>query len=146
MSDIIAFGREITLTLSWDDLPPAEGGPDWQTASGTLEVALQPTDGQLHAIREIDVTAEALFRFGDDLSQLLDELTGSATLEPVGGYDGYGDFELTVTLEYGKGTVSGFLATFHHEARLSFDGVETDQTYPADAQRQLRLLLDQRPG
>ena len=141
----IAVGQDITLSLSWDDRIRAQVNPDWQTVSGTLEVVLRPAGGQLSGLRDILVTAEALIHFDNELSRLLDDLTGSATLEPQVDYDGGGDFELTVRLKYGKGTVSGFLATVYHGARLTFDGVEIDQSYLAETQRQLRRLLSHRP-
>jgi len=44
----------------------------------------------------------------------------------------------------GKGAVSGFLATRHHEARLTFDGLEIDQSYLHDTHRQLLALIADR--
>ncbi|HSC92070.1 MAG TPA: hypothetical protein VLB86_10500 [Gaiellaceae bacterium] len=145
MSHVVPVGREVTLTLSWDDRPPAEVDPDLQGASGTIEVALRPVGGELRCTRDVAASAGALLRFDDALAGLLHELTGSATLEPLVDYD-LGDFGLTVTLKAGKGAVSGFVATSFPEARLAFDGVEIDQTYVAETRRRLRLLLAARPG
>jgi hypothetical protein len=146
LTHTIDFGRDIALTLSWDDLPPTVVNPDAPVASGTLEVTLRPTGGYVRATREIEVGVDALVRFDNELSALLGDLTGATTLEPWLDLDGLGDFALTVRLSHGKGTLSGFLATSSHEARLTFDGVEIDQAYLAETQRQLRLLLDHRPG
>jgi hypothetical protein len=140
----IAFRREITMTLSWDRRPPPQVDAAWQTASGTVELNLRPSGAQLEAMREVVVAAEALLHFDAAASRLLDALTGSATLEPLADYGGRGDFAFTVTLEYGKGTLSGFVATTYPEARLTFEGLEIDQTYVAETQRQLRSLLDDR--
>lgn len=97
--------------------------------------------GQFQATRSVQVEAAALLAFAEALSQLLDDLSGAATLEPVLGYNGHGNFALTVTLENGKGDVAGFLATHLHDTRLTFGGVEIDQSYLQGTHHQLRSLL-----
>jgi len=140
----IALGREITLRLEWTDALPASVDQGHRTASGALEIRLSPAGGQFHATRSVQVEAAALLDFAESLSRLLDDLTGSATLEPVLGYGGHGNFALTVNLEHGKGDVAGFLAAHHHDARLTFGGVEIDQSYVQETHHQLRSLLADR--
>jgi hypothetical protein len=101
--------------------------------------------GDASKARQIVVDVEALARFDDELARLLDDLTGTATLEPVAGLGGHGSFSLTVTLDLGKGALSGSLATRYHEARLTFDGVEIDQSHLGETRRALRAFLRRAP-
>jgi hypothetical protein len=140
----ISFGRGIALTLSWEAEPPLEVGPSYRTASGAFNVRLEPIGGSIEGTREVAVDAETLDDFDSALARLLDGLTGTVTLEPTSGLDGYGSFAITITLDKGKGNVHGFLAAQHPEARLSFAGYETDQSYLQETQRQLRALLADR--
>jgi hypothetical protein len=74
-----------------------------------------------------------------DRGRSTDAVPTSVTIGPDGAYEG--DFAITITLEHGKGVVGGFLAANHHDARLVFDGVEIDQSYLQETERQLRSLL-----
>ncbi len=112
-----------------------------RTASGELKIDLEPARAHLVGSRAVAVEAASLKAFGEQLSSLLDSLTGSAILEPVTGLDGHADFEITVTLDHGKGTASGFLLAYYHDARLTFSGLEIDQTYLEATRRQLHALL-----
>jgi hypothetical protein len=131
----------IRLSLAWDDELPMDVASSHRCASGTLDIRLEPVGAQLRASREVVVEAGALEAFLEELERLLDALNGSATLEPVLAYRGHGDFAITMTLMHGKGAVSGFLAARYHQARLTFDGVEVDQSYLQETRRQLGTLL-----
>lgn len=140
----ISFGLGITLTLMWEAEPPPEVDAGYRTASGTLEISLEPVGGFVQGRREVAVDAQTLEDFHDTLAQLVDSLTGSVTLEPTLGLGGHGNFAITVTLHHGKGHIQGFLATHYHQTRLTFAGYETDQSFLQQTRRQLGLLLSQR--
>jgi len=140
VSHEISFGRGITLTLGWE-APPPKVDPGYRTASGIFAIRLEPIGANLQGTRDVSVDAQTLHDFDNALARLLDDLTGSATLEPTSGLDGHGSFAVTITLDNGKGDVEGFLAAHYHEARLSFAGYETDQSYLQETRRQLRSLL-----
>ena len=137
----IPFGIDITLALAWGEELPPNVDPRHRATFGTLEVRVSPAGGRLHGTRDVVVAAESLERFGADVTELLDRLTGEATFEPTPGLGGRGDFALTVRLRQGKGTVSGFLATQYPPAHLTFEGIEIDQSYLAGTLRELRSLL-----
>ena len=140
----IAFGRGIRLSLAWDAELPPQIDASHRCASGELQIELEPAGARLDGQRAVTVEAAALDDFADQLARLLDDLSGSATFEPVRGLSGHGDFAIMVTLDRGKGVVSGFLAAHYHDARLTFSGYEIDQSYLQETRRQLRSLLDGR--
>jgi hypothetical protein len=104
----IAIGREITLTLAWDDVLPPNVDPGHRTASGTLDVRLEPVNAQLRGTRSVLVDTAALLQFEEALARLLDDLTGTVTLETLVDYRGKGKWAITVTLKYGKAPCRGF--------------------------------------
>jgi hypothetical protein len=124
--------------------PPDAIDSGYRTASGTCAVSLEPTGARLDGRRDVSVDADALEHFHMSLAQLLDALTGSATLEPTLGLDGRGSFAITITLDHGKGNIEGFLATGYYEARLSFAGYEIDQSYLQETLRQFGSVLADR--
>ena len=144
VSHEISFGPGLTLTLSWEVEPAPGVGPNYRTASGALDVRLDPVGAGIQATRHVAVDAEALDNFDNALALLLDALTGSATLESTNGLEGLGSFAITITLAEGKGDIQGFLAARYPEVRLSFAGYETDQSYLQETRSQLRSLLADR--
>ena len=140
MEHTINFGPGITLTLSWEAKLPHDIDAGYRTVAGTLAVRLEPAGASLKGKRDVLIDAQMLDDFDTALARLLDDLNGSATLEPTRGLGGQGDFAMTIDLAHGKGSIRGFLAAYYHEARLSFAGYEIDQSYLQETSRQLRSL------
>ena len=140
----INFGPGITLTLSWEAEPPPDVDAGYRTVAGTLALRLEPTGASLQGTRNVSVDAQMLDDFDIALARLLDDLSGSATLEPTRGLGGRGNFAITIDLAHGRGSIHGFLAAQYHEARLSFAGYEIDQSYLQETSRQLRSLRAER--
>lgn len=65
-------------------------------------------------------------------------------MEPSVGLGDHGDFEIIVTLDKGKGGVSGFVGARYPDAQLAFGGIEIDQSDLQHTQPQVRAVLGAR--
>ena len=85
--------------------------------------------------QHIDLFAEDLTRFTDELRVLDRDLTGRAALHHIDG-----QVAATITLTAGRGTLAGYLGE-HIGATLSFEQIPIDQTYVREALQQFDALI-----
>jgi hypothetical protein len=95
--------------------------------------------GLFHAShRDLNLRIDELERFRDELRELDRTLTGSAVLQHHEG-----DLGATITLEKGKGTLSGFVREW--STSLEFEDVPTDQSYARQALDGFEAILEAFP-
>ena len=104
-------------------------------------MSLTNTTGDVEWRADAAVTfrPEQLAAFHSQLTALLDDLNGEATLQ-----DRWNALELHLRLEAGKGEISGRIEELGL-ARMEFDHVRTDQSYLADAVPGIREIVERFP-
>jgi hypothetical protein len=115
-----------TLRVDRHERPDVATGSDADWLVGTVELEVNAT-GSYRVRKRLSPFAPDLEAFRDQLRSLDRDLTGQATLTHLEG-----EFELTITLENGNGTLAGFVRD-NIGPDLRFDQIETDQTYVREA-------------
>jgi hypothetical protein len=118
-----ADGATVSLRLALDIEPPRGVDNGAQAIEGEVELRLAPAGGSVAVTREIVLFRSDVERFITQLDSILDALDGNAVLEHPS------DLQLAVSLERGKGTLSGFVATQYPAVKVVFEGFATDQSY-----------------
>jgi hypothetical protein len=136
---IRGHGLRLTLRIDGYEDPAAQTGTDsdWLTAVIDLEVGVT---GRFRAHKQLTPFAPELEAFRDQLRALDRDQTGQARLAHLED-----EFELTITLVDGKGTIAGYVRE-HIGASLSFDEIEIDQTHVREALKQFVALADAFPS
>lgn len=94
--------------------------------------------GSFRASKAVNVFTADLHRFRDALRTLDALLSGEATLT---NFDS--DFQITIRLDHGKGTLSGVVLEWGRELR--FSDIETDQTFVREALHELDAIVEEFP-
>ncbi len=114
--------------------PRLTTGSDANWLAGAVDVEVGLT-GKFLARKQLAPFAPDLKAFRDELRDLDRNLNGRATLSHLED-----EFGLTITLENGKGVLAGRVRE-HIGASLTFDQIETDQTYVREALEQFDALV-----
>ena len=117
-----ADGATVILRVALDIEPPRRVDIGAQAIEGEVELRLAPAGGSVAVTREIVLFRSDVERFITQLDSILDALNGNAVLEHPS------DLQLAVSLERGKGTLSGFVATQYPAVKVVFE-FATDQSY-----------------
>jgi len=117
-----ADGATVSLRIALIE-PPRGVDIGAQAIEGEVELRLAPAGGSVAVTREIVLFRSDVDRFITQLDSILDALDGNAVLEHPS------DLQLAVSLERGKGTLSGFVATQYPAVKVVFEGFATDQSY-----------------
>jgi hypothetical protein len=133
-ASVRGHGCCFTLRVDRYESPNLTTGSDanWLAGRVDLEVGLT---GTFRARKQLSPFAPDLKAFRDELHALERDLSGRATLAHLED-----EFELTITLENGKGILAGRVRE-HIGASLAFDQIETDQTYVREALEQFDALV-----
>jgi hypothetical protein len=120
-------------------LVPRSGERGSIAYTGELQVFVRTSGAEFTAVREVAVFREDVVRFRDELADLLDGASGTATLEPLS------DFRLDVTFGEGRGELGGYVEDEAIGLRLGFGGIATAESYLSLALRELSALLEAPP-
>ena len=134
-AEAVIRGENFVFTLRVDRYvaPQLTSGSDANWLHGAVELEISMV-GSYRASQQVSPFASDLEAFRDELRALDRDLTGTATLAHLEG-----EFEVTIALESGKGTLSGYVRE-HIGPRLQFDEIKTDQTYVNAALKQFEAL------
>jgi hypothetical protein len=134
--EVSVRGHGCTFSLQADryESPEITTGEDANWLSGRVDLTVDRS-GSFSARRDVSPYLPDLTAFRDQLRLLDEELSGEATLTHLEG-----EFGLTIALERGRGTLSGFVKE-HVGATLSFSEIEIDQTFVREALQQLDALV-----
>jgi hypothetical protein len=118
--------------------PDAVDDDDAEWVSGAVDVRLLGAFG-FDARGELNFRATELETFQQELAALHKTLSGEAVLRHMED-----EIELRVTLDHGRGTISGFVQQ-HVRGRLEFKEIRTDQSYLFDAVAGLGRIVEAFP-
>jgi hypothetical protein len=127
-------GLRLTLHVEGYQFPEMTTGSDANWLVGGVELEIGRT-GRFTARKQLMPFAPDLKAFRDQLHTLDRALTGQAILAHLED-----EFEATITLEDGKGTLAGYVRE-HIGPALRFDQIEIDQTYVREALEQFDRLV-----
>lgn len=133
-ASVRGHGCCFTLRVDRYESPNLTTGSDANWLAGTVDLEVGLT-GTFRVRKQLSPFAPDLKAFRDELRALDRDLTGRATLAHLED-----EFELTITLENGKGVLAGRVRE-HIGASLAFDQIETDQTYVREALEQFDALV-----
>jgi hypothetical protein len=119
-------GPGLSFTL---DVDGCDHDADW--LRGTVELQV----GSFRGRKQVSALTPQLAAFRDQLQVLAHERSGRATLSHIEE-----EFELTVALRDGRGTVAGFVRDFDGPS-LSFRAIEIDQAFVAAALAQFDAVV-----
>lgn len=127
-------GFELTIRADRYEHPAEATGWDANWVKADLELRCRRL-ASFDAAFELTLRTEELEAFRDELRVLDRDLTGEATLRHRED-----DVGVTIRLERGKGTVSGYLQE-HLRARLEFEQVQTDQSHVRQTLTELEAVV-----
>ena len=114
-------GCRLVVRIKGYAQPDLTGGMDANFLVGEIELRVGMS-APFYVTMPVKAHTEDIRRFHDQLQLLDHELSGEATLDNVDS-----DFQATIALEVGKGTLSGIVREWATELR--FKDVPIDQTY-----------------
>ncbi len=129
-----AEGLRLTLHVEGYQFPEMTTGSDANWLVGAVELEICRA-GRFTAQKHLMPFAPDLQAFRDQLDALDRDLTGQAILAHLEG-----EFEATITLKDGKGTLTGYVRE-HIGPALRFDQIKVNQTYVREALQQFDTLV-----
>jgi hypothetical protein len=130
-------GCRLVVRIKGYAQPDRTDGMDANFLAGEIELRVGMS-APFHVMMPVKVHTEDLQRFHDQLKSLDQELSGEAVLSNVDS-----DFEATIALASGKGTLSGLVREWATELR--FKEVPVDQTYVRAALGEFGRLVSEFP-
>jgi len=135
---VAGHGCRLVLRVSAYEWPDEVSGSDANWLRGEVELQAGRA-GVFHARHRAALRTEELAQFRDQLQEVVASLNGTATLQHLESQVG-----CTVELADGRGNLSAFIKE-HVGSELHVHECETDQSYLAQAVRELDAIVEMFP-
>jgi hypothetical protein len=141
MHEVVVGGDDFRLVLRVGgyEFPGTESGSDANWLTG--EAAMTLDNGSSFAARRaVSFRTDELASFRDEVTQLVEDLSGEAVFQHLEDEVG-----CIIRLQQGRGELQGFVGEHVPHVRLSVERVPTDQSYLRETARQLNALMSALP-
>ena len=135
---IAGEGCSLVLRVSGYERPQEQTGADANWLNAEVELRASTT-GTFHARHNVALRTEQIVEFRDQLSSLLEALTGEAVLEHLEAQVG-----CTIKLKNGVGELEAFVRE-EIGAELRVSSARTDQSYLQETLRQMDSIVSAYP-